>query len=145
MFDAGACKVEVWDPSGQVFIGTLAKGGTSQPFTANQNNTYTVSVDATGVVTLSSVEGWPDGMSMYVDPQYDTSALATRVRDISAWEDGTHPAASASGEAQCDDQSQTVALSFVAVVADPATVEFTAHSPPSGIASGVGVSVANAV
>lgn len=131
MFEAGACKVEVWDTTGQVFIDTMAKGDTSASFNANNGSTHCiVNVDSSGAVKLSiTPDGSLDGLSLFVDPQYDTTSLATRIVGIdSSFEgDGTVPYGG-EATADCDDRSQDATVSLDTSPATPPEVDFTAHA-----------------
>lgn len=88
MFDGGACTVTVCDSYGntQLWSGTLGLGETSPQFNDGKGSECQVSVDASGVVTYSNLGGLTSdvsGSAVTVTPQYDVSALQTRM--IGLW------------------------------------------------------------
>lgn len=150
MFDGGTCNVTIYhegalSPGGalesQVATGEVAKGGTLSG-TLN-GNTYTVDVDAAGVVTLTSDDelgGW----RVDVLPQYDVSALQTRIIDLDM------PGDQGAGGYMYDDVgvlyaeigTEYVHATYSGGVATPDNATFPAHDAAAPL---VGVFVVGAI
>jgi len=144
MFDGGVCIVEMLTAPGEsIWSGLLGKNESS-PLVNNSQGNYQVSVDANGVMTMSTdaTLGSSWGGAARVYPQYDTSTLGTQISSISGTDNhwggfclddlGDPPTTSA----------HCVALTFDATtkVATPANIAFSAHAP-AGSGAFVGVLV----
>lgn len=82
MFDVGPCTVTVYENGSTVaWSGVLVKGGTSPSFNDSSGHSHTVSVDASGNVTLIDTSAFvtnSSGWGIGVDPSYDVSEMYIR-------------------------------------------------------------------
>lgn len=128
MFAGGACTVEVINGFGVPWSGLLTFGQSSPQIANGPSGThYVVSVDADGVVSLSTPDGAnADGVQVAVFPQYDTSKVQTQITAITAF-----GASGNAGSAFDDETGVSTALSFdpVTGAATPSSIVFQPHAP----------------
>jgi hypothetical protein len=129
----GKCEVVVYSDAGDapedgnvVYDGLLGKGDTSDAFTGQGGDSYTVSVDADGVVSLNSDSGGSFGMAVEVSPGDLAVGTHSRIIDMNVSDGGgggSHP-----GVAYCwadhADNATTVNVDFSAQPADPTEADF---------------------
>lgn len=90
MFDAGACTLSMWLESHSTngspdWSGTLVKGESSPVVTAGSSaRQYQALVTADGIAQIVTPDdsGWPYGNVLVVAPQFDVSALQTRMTSM---------------------------------------------------------------
>jgi hypothetical protein len=129
MFDAGNCTVDVLTGTTSLYSGTLGKDDDSDTFT-HASRTFQVSVDSSGVVTLScSDASSAGGFTLAVSPTYDISALALKVSDITVL-------GSPNGDALNGGAADPIDLAFDADTgaATPDPVTFDAAADATGVA-----------
>jgi hypothetical protein len=111
VFDGGSCTVRVDKAGTTYWSGVLGKGQTSPVFdgAGGAGETLQVGVDASGVVTLTSIAGVSNEYLVAVVPSFDWQSKQPQIADITIYA----PSASPFGQQVwgTTDGSQSVALS----------------------------------
>lgn len=131
IFDPGACTVSFSDLPGDVpmWSGTLGKGQSSPQFGAS-GNTYQISIDAAGVVTLMASSTSVAG-TVWITPSYDSSARQTNVASISRAPTTGTPAGYASNLMTSGIWSANLSFNGTTGACTPSSMSFSASSTPA--------------